>query len=100
MMPSAASTASVIGRSKWLPSFGQVGGREIDHQPLAGQGEADGMERRPHPLPAFGHRLVAQPHDVELHQARQELRLNVDRHGLDALKCHRRRPRRHSVHLP
>ena len=69
--------------------LGQIGGREIDDEALARKGEADGVQRRPHPLAAFRHRLVAQPHHMELHLARDELRLDIHGNGLDPLKGHR-----------
>ena len=40
--------------------LGQVGGREVDDQPLGRQGEAQPREGGAHPLAALGHRLVAQ----------------------------------------
>ncbi len=75
----------------------QIGGREIDDKPFAGQRQTDRMKRRPHPLAAFGHCLVAQPHDAELHEPRDELRLHVDRHRLDPLERNRRSPRCHGA---
>ncbi len=46
--------------------LGQVGGREIDGDALEGQRQADGGQRRAHPLAAFRHRLVGQADNVEL----------------------------------
>jgi hypothetical protein len=70
-------------------------GREIDDDALSGKGQAYGMESGAHPLAAFGHRFVGQAHHMELHMARDELRLNVDGDRLDPLKCHSLHPRRH-----
>ncbi len=73
----------------------QVGGREVDGKSLARQRQAHGEECRPHALAAFHDRLVGKSDDVELHLARQELRLDIDGHSLDALKGDRRCMRRH-----
>ena len=80
------------GQIEMAAFLGKIGGREIDREPLARQAEADGIKCGAHPLAAFGHRLVGQAHDIELHLARKKLRLDIDRHGLDALKCDRRHP--------
>ena len=40
--------------------------------------QPDGVERRLHPLPAFLHRLVGQPHGQETGSAAGDLHLNVD----------------------
>lgn len=75
--------------------LGQIGGREIDGQPFPRQREAHGKECRSHPLAALHHRLVGEAHDIELNLARQKLRLDIDRHSLDALEGDRRCMRRH-----
>lgn len=53
------------------------------------------MQRRLHPLAAFGHRLVGQADDVHVDLAGCDHHLHVDRHGLDALESDRANPRHH-----
>ena len=73
----------------------EIGGRQIDGEPLAGQRQTHGKKCRPDPLAAFHHGLIGQADNVELDLARQELGLDIDRHRLDALKGDRCCMRRH-----
>ena len=68
------------------PLLGHVGRREIDRDPLGGEREAGGDERRAHALAQFGDRLVGQADDIEDHGAAGNLHLHVDGPGLDALE--------------
>jgi len=36
------------------------------------------MQRAPHPLAAFGNRLIGQPDDAKRRQPRRRLHLNID----------------------
>ena len=50
-----------------MTSFlGQIGRCKVDRDPLPGKRQADGGERRAHPLPAFTNGLVGKPHQIEL----------------------------------
>ncbi len=65
--------------------LGQVGGGEIDGDALEGQRQADGAQRRPHPLLAFPHRLVGQADNVEQPVAAiTDMDLDIDFTRLDA----------------
>ena len=72
-----------------------VGRRQVDGDALGRQRKARGDQRRAHPLPRFGHRLVAEAHDGEGDHAPGDMHLDVDRTGLDALESHRRYARHH-----
>ncbi len=76
--------------------LGQVGGREVDDgEALARKGEADGMQRGPHPLAAFAHRLVGQADHGESRLPAGELRLAIDENPLHPLEGNRCNPRCH-----
>ena len=77
--------------------LGQIGGRKIDRDVLGWQRKTRGDQRSAHPLAALSHRLVGQAHDIEPRQARRNLHLHVDRHGLDAQKGHSGDARCHAV---
>ena len=51
--------------------LGQVGGRQVDRDPLGRQRQADRGQRGADPLAAFGHRLVGQADDDEARAARR-----------------------------
>jgi hypothetical protein len=59
--------------------LGQVGGRQVDGDPLGRKREADRGQRRAHPLAAFGDRLVGQADDDERRQPGRQLDLHLDR---------------------
>ena len=58
--------------------LGQVGGRQVDGNPLGRQRQADGGNRIAHPLAAFGHRLVGQSYDDEIGETWHQLALHLD----------------------
>ena len=58
--------------------LGQVGGRQVDGDPLGRQRQADRGQRGAHPLAAFGDRLVGQADDDEGGQPGGELDLHLD----------------------
>ena len=70
--------------------LGQVGRGEIDDDPLVRQRQAAGMERRRYPVAALVHGLVRQADNAEIDLPRRDVHLDIDRHGLDALKRNRR----------
>jgi len=63
--------------------LGQVGGRQIDRDPLRRQREADRRERGADAFAAFGDRLVGQADDREAGHARRDLALDLDRARLE-----------------
>ena len=58
--------------------LGQVGGRQVDRDPLGRKRKADRAERRADPLAAFGDRLVGQADDDERGQPGGKLDLHLD----------------------
>ena len=66
--------------------LGEIGGREVDRDALRRQREPERTERRPHPLPAFAHRLVGQADQGEAEITGRHQHLDVDRQDVDALK--------------
>ncbi len=66
--------------------LGEIGRREVDGDALRWQRQAERAERGPHPLAAFTHRLVGQPHHGEGELARRHQHLHVDRHDVDTLE--------------
>ena len=80
----AASTASAIGRSKWLPSLSRSAGARLISTRLRRQRQAHGGQRGAHPLARLADRLVGQADDQEGGHAGGDLHLHLDRHGLDA----------------
>ena len=75
--------------------LGEVGGSEINRDPLRRQAEPDRVQRTAHPLAAFGHGLVRQADDGEGGDARADLHLHVNAARLDALESDRRDSREH-----
>ena len=73
----------------------EVGGSEVDGDPLRRQRQARRRQGRAHPLARFRDGLVAEADDVEHHGAVGDLHLDVDRPGLDALEGDRRNPHDH-----
>jgi hypothetical protein len=67
----------------------QIGGGEVDDQPIGRQGQAKPGEGGAHPLAALAHRLVAEADDDEGHLAGGGLHLHIDAPRLDALERHR-----------
>ncbi|QYU69228.1 hypothetical protein J4558_03540 [Leptolyngbya sp. 15MV] len=61
------------------PFLGQVGGRQVDGDPLGRQCQPHRGKRGAHPLLALAHRLVGQPDDVEPGQPRRDRALDLDR---------------------
>jgi hypothetical protein len=61
----------------------QVGGGEVHGDALQRQRQAEGGQRRAHPLAALAHRLVGQPDDGEGRHAAAHLHLDVDVEHLD-----------------
>ena len=88
------------GQVEMAAFFLEVGRGEIDGDALRRQPEADGGERRPHPLAAFRHRLVRQADDVERGEPAAEMHLDIDLAHLDAVEGDRRdmRDRRTAAH--
>ena len=74
--------------------LGLVGGGEIDHQTFGRQGEAQTGEGGAYAFAAFGHGLVAQADNDEIHLARGDLHLDIDAPRLHAFKGRRHDPRR------
>ncbi len=77
-----------MGQVVMAAFLGQVGGGEVHRDALEGQRQADGGQRRTHPLAAFAHRLVGQPDNG--HQpvaAIADMDLHIHLAGLDALEC-------------
>ena len=63
--------------------LGQIGGRQVDRDPLGRQREADRGERRMDPLAAFGDRLVGQADDGERRNTGGQLDLDFDGAGFE-----------------
>jgi len=67
--------------------LGQIGRRQIDGDALEGQRQADGRQRGPHPLAAFGHRLVGQADDIKDPVAAfADMHLHIDFASFNALE--------------
>ena len=66
--------------------LGQIGGRQVDGDPLGRQRQPDRAERRAHPLAALAHRLVGQADQDEGGQPRSQLHLYLDRPRLEPEK--------------
>jgi hypothetical protein len=66
--------------------LGQVRGYEIDGEALGRQREAERDERAPDTLFGLVHGLVGQADNVEAHDARRKLNLDLDGLRLDADK--------------
>ncbi len=66
--------------------LGQIGRREVDHDPPRRQCKAEPREGAPHPFAAFAHRLVAEADDDRAGLAVGELHLHLDPTRIDALK--------------
>ena len=66
--------------------LGQVGGRQIDHQPAGGQGKAQSCEGGPHPLTAFTDRLVAKSNQNKADLTAGQLDFDIDAAGLNPFK--------------
>ena len=64
--------------------LGQVGGREVDGDPLGRQRQPHRGERGLDPLTAFADRLVGQADDDEARYARRDLALHLDPARVDA----------------
>ena len=77
--------------------LGEVGGGEVDGDPLRGQREAHGGHRRAHPLLGLADRLVGEADEVEGRQAGGDGALHLDEARLHALKCHRVGARDHDL---
>ena len=93
----AASTARAIGRSKCEPSFGKVGGREVDGDPLGRQRQPHRGEGGAYAFLGFGDRLVGEAHEIEGRQAGGDGALHFDEARLDALERHGIGPRHHAI---
>ena len=59
--------------------LGQVGGRQVDRDPLGRQRQPQCRERGANPLAAFADRLVGQPDEEEAGDAGADLALHLDR---------------------
>ncbi len=77
--------------------LGQIGGREIDHDPLGRQREPHRRDRPAHALAALANRLVAEPDHVEPRQAGDQLHLDLDRARLEPEIRHRGYARDHPL---
>ncbi len=75
--------------------LGQIGGRQVDDDPLGRQRQPDRAERAAHPLATFGDGFIRQPDDEEVGQAGQQLHLHLDRARLQPEKRHGRDDRDH-----
>ncbi len=73
----------------------EVGGRQVDGDPLGRQGEADGRDGGANPLPAFRHRLVGQADHRKGRHAGADLHLHVHVQHVDSGKCDRIDPGDH-----
>jgi hypothetical protein len=73
----------------------QIGRRQIDGDAFGRQGEADGVQRAPHPLAALGHGLVGKADNGEGGHARTDLDLHVHGAGFDAFEGDRGNPGEH-----
>ena len=80
--------------------LGQIGGREVDRDPLRRQRQADRGERGMDPLAALRHRLVGQADDEEFRQARGDLHLHLDGARLQPEKSDRGDVRDHQAPSP
>ena len=58
--------------------LGQIGGREVDRDPLRRQGQTHRRQRRLHPFAAFAHRLVGQADHGEARHAGGDLTLHLN----------------------
>ena len=77
--------------------LGEIGGREIDGDPLGRQREADRGECGAHPFAAFRHRLVGQSHHDEGGKPGRKLNLHLDGARLQPEKRHGRDDRDHAT---
>ncbi len=67
--------------------LGEIGRREVHHQPPRRQREAERGQRRAHPLPAFANRLIRHADNDEGGQTGGELHLHLHRHGGNPGEC-------------
>ena len=84
-----------MGRSKCDFFLGKIGGGEIDRDALGRQRQPAGMQRRLHPLPAFGDRLVRQADDLHADLSGRDHHLHFDGNAFDPLKGQRIDARNH-----
>ena len=77
----------------------QVGGRQVDGDPLRGQRQPQRRQRRAHPFPGLADRLVRQADDGKGGNAGGQRTLDLDETGLDPVKRHRVGPRDHILPL-
>ena len=66
--------------------LGQISRRQIDDNATRRQRQADGVQRRLHPLPAFLHRLVGQADGEEAGNPPRYLHLHIDAPRLEPQK--------------
>lgn len=64
----------------------QIGGREVDGDPLGGQRDGERAQRAAHPVARLGHRLVGQADDGKARQAGGDGALHLDQPSLDPLE--------------
>ncbi len=69
------------------PDFAQVGGREIDDDPLCGDPESLVDESRAHTLARLLHCGVGKTDHRERRHARSKVGLDVDRRGVETKEC-------------
>ena len=87
--PHADQQAERDGQVEVAALLQQIGRRQVDGDALGRQRQAQGAQRRAHPLARFGHRLVGQADHGECRQPRGDMHLDVDVARLDAVKCDR-----------
>jgi hypothetical protein len=77
--------------------LGQVGRGKVDGDFLGRHRQAGRVQRRLHPLAAFGHRLVGQADDLHADLAGRDHHLHVDGNRLDALERDSAHARNHAA---
>ena len=68
--------------------FRDIRRRKIDRDPLGGQRNRHGRERRAHPFPRLRDRFVRQPHNREARQTGGDGALHLDAARDEALESH------------
>jgi hypothetical protein len=79
--------------------LGEVGGRQVHHQTLGRQSQAQAGEGGAHPFAGLVHGLVAQADNGEGGQSAGELGLDLHPATIHTLECDGGRPRGHNPSL-
>ena len=85
--PDRRQQAKSDGQVEVRPFFRQIGGRQVDGDPLGRKREPDGRKRRTHPLTTFRDRLVGKADDDEGGHVGGQLDLDLDSPSLQPQIC-------------